>query len=329
MSRWFRAYDDAVDDPKLQRLPGEMFKALFNLWCLTSKNDGVLPPLDEIAFKLRIKVEKAKRVLNELRTAGLIEDDETGSHPHNWNGRQFRSDTNSNERVKRYRERRKAAGLDRQWAPSQEFRSSIYKRDGFKCVYCGKSDDLTIDHRTPELRGGTHDLSNLQTCCRICNASKRDMTHEEFVSRNGGVTLLETQLKRHQSTETDSDSVAKATAAEVVGEEPRAKLFRIGKTILVSFGITEKRTGSLLGQWLKSRNDPIGLLAAIQYARDQNVAEPIAYISTLVSAKEKSNGQHKLSLSDQALELADEVRERERAAGLQRPDDAVGSHRSR
>ena len=29
MSRWFRYYDEALDDPKVQRLPGDDFKALF------------------------------------------------------------------------------------------------------------------------------------------------------------------------------------------------------------------------------------------------------------------------------------------------------------
>ena len=67
MTRWFRVYDDLVDDPKVQRLEPSLFKALINLWCLTSANDGVFPPIDEIAFKLRMKPEKAQRVLNELR----------------------------------------------------------------------------------------------------------------------------------------------------------------------------------------------------------------------------------------------------------------------
>ena len=67
----------------------------------------------------------------------------------------------------------------------------------------------------------------------------------------------------------------------VVGEDPRATLFREGKTLLASFGVAEKRTGALLGQWLKQRDDPEGLLAAIRFARDQNVAEPVAYVSTV------------------------------------------------
>ena len=106
MTHWFRVYVDLVDDPKVQRLDPSLFKALINLWCLASANDGVLPPIDEITFKLRIKPEKAQRVLTELRAAGLIDDDERGVRPHNWDKRQFTSD-GSTLRVKRFRERRK------------------------------------------------------------------------------------------------------------------------------------------------------------------------------------------------------------------------------
>jgi hypothetical protein len=104
MTRWFRVYDDLVDDPKVQRLDPSLFKALINLWCLASANDGVFPPIDKIAFKLRMKTEKAQRLLNELRAAGLVTDDERGVRPHNWDERQFISDV-STSRVKRFRER--------------------------------------------------------------------------------------------------------------------------------------------------------------------------------------------------------------------------------
>jgi hypothetical protein len=106
MTRWFRVYVDLVDDPKVQRLDPLLFKALINLWCLTSANDGVLPPVDEIAFKLRMRPEKVQRVLTELRAAGLLDDDATGTHPHNWARRQFTSD-GSTPRVKRFRDRRR------------------------------------------------------------------------------------------------------------------------------------------------------------------------------------------------------------------------------
>jgi hypothetical protein len=106
MSHWFRVYDDLVDEPKIQRLEPSLFKALINLWCLTSANRGVLPPINEIAFKLRMKPQKAQRVLDALKAAGLFEDDEKGTHPHNWEGRQYKSDVEdptAAERMRRYR----------------------------------------------------------------------------------------------------------------------------------------------------------------------------------------------------------------------------------
>lgn len=107
MSRWFRVYDDLVDDPKVQRLSGDLVKALLNLWCLASKNDGILPSEEEIAFKLRMTLPRAARILDQLFEAGLIEKDETGStHPHNWSGRQHKSD-DSAERVRRFRAKKK------------------------------------------------------------------------------------------------------------------------------------------------------------------------------------------------------------------------------
>ena len=110
MSRWFRFYDDAVNDPKVQRLAGEKFKAWVNLLCLASKHGGKLPPLTDIAFTLRLSEDKISAILNEFCAAGLLDPVEVDGapmsyEPHNWSGRQFKSDV-SNERVKRYRQRK-------------------------------------------------------------------------------------------------------------------------------------------------------------------------------------------------------------------------------
>ena len=90
MSRWWRAYDEAVDDPKLQQLRPELFKAWFNICCITSQNDGTLPAIATVAFKLRVRPEKARAIVAELTAAGLIDDDGNGNlAPHNWSKRQF------------------------------------------------------------------------------------------------------------------------------------------------------------------------------------------------------------------------------------------------
>jgi hypothetical protein len=46
MTHWFRVYDDVVDDPKVQRLEPSLFKALINLWCLTSANSRAAGRMD-------------------------------------------------------------------------------------------------------------------------------------------------------------------------------------------------------------------------------------------------------------------------------------------
>lgn len=41
-----------------------------------------------------------------------------------------------------------------------------------ECIICGSSDDLTIDHITPVVKGGGNEIENLQVLCRTCNSSK-------------------------------------------------------------------------------------------------------------------------------------------------------------
>jgi hypothetical protein len=41
--KWLRLYSDVGSDPKVQRLPGDKFKAWINLLCVASQHDGILP----------------------------------------------------------------------------------------------------------------------------------------------------------------------------------------------------------------------------------------------------------------------------------------------
>jgi hypothetical protein len=102
MTRWFRFYDDTIHDPKILKLSDKSFRIWVGLLCLASKNSGTLPSFDDIAIMLRIKPDKLQPELETLVEAGLIDHDDTGMHPHNWKGRQYKSDV-STPRVKRFR----------------------------------------------------------------------------------------------------------------------------------------------------------------------------------------------------------------------------------
>jgi hypothetical protein len=115
MSRWFRFYDEALNDPKVQRLQGEAFKAWVNLLCLASKNDGILPPIGDIAFALRLSEDAVSELLNNFYSLRLLDEVERndapiGYTPHNWCGRQYKTDNadpTNTKRQQRFRARKR------------------------------------------------------------------------------------------------------------------------------------------------------------------------------------------------------------------------------
>jgi hypothetical protein len=120
MSRWFRMYDDVLNDPKAQKLSDADFRGWVNLMCLASKHDGRLDhPVGDIAFALRKTAAKTLALLTALQSAGLVDGTETGWKPHNWEQRQYKSDV-STARVKRFR---KQAGAVSETPPESEAES--------------------------------------------------------------------------------------------------------------------------------------------------------------------------------------------------------------
>lgn len=58
-------------------------------------------------------------------------------------------------------------------------RKNIMKRDGFKCMYCGDTKNLTVDHVFPKSKGGKTTWENLVTACNSCNNLKDNkLLHE-------------------------------------------------------------------------------------------------------------------------------------------------------
>ncbi len=108
---WFRLYNTAVDNPKVQRLPDALFKAWVNLLCIASRHGGRLPGLADTAFALRVSESVAQSWLVDLEARCLLDRDADGRLvPHDWSELQFKTDR-STDRVKRHRARRSGAPM--------------------------------------------------------------------------------------------------------------------------------------------------------------------------------------------------------------------------
>lgn len=53
-------------------------------------------------------------------------------------------------------------------------RELVHERDGDRCLRCGATESLTLDHVRPRSKGGSDRVANLQTLCQPCNNWKAD-----------------------------------------------------------------------------------------------------------------------------------------------------------
>jgi hypothetical protein len=270
---WFRCYDELIDDPKIQRLSGDLRGHLFNIWCLASANEGILPPISDLAFRLRLSLEEATHVVNSLRTNSLLEVDANGTlRPHNWDGRQFKSDHSDPthaERKRRQRERerygKERTGYrteshdrydERNQAEERQEVDRTEGRTGDRTAprteepqrYANRTDDEKryaesrtdpperyANNRTGTVPSTLPDSDSEQTQSRKKEESKKELTTPPVESQSGGVVqAVTTKANGHANGHFDG-SVAKRAFEEGVANGEDYPVFRASKAwILLS-----------------------------------------------------------------------------------------------
>lgn len=53
-----------------------------------------------------------------------------------------------------------------------KIREEVFNRDNRKCKICSSKSNLCLDHIFPQSKGGSNDVTNLQTLCSECNSKK-------------------------------------------------------------------------------------------------------------------------------------------------------------
>jgi hypothetical protein len=65
---------------------------------------------------------------------------------------------------------------------AQEISWKVYKRDDYKCRYCGRDDvPLTVDHLVLWEEGGPSTEANLLACCKKCNRARGNMQYADWL----------------------------------------------------------------------------------------------------------------------------------------------------
>ena len=80
---------------------------------------------------------------------------------------------------------------------------AVYKRDGYKCRYCGRDDvPLTVDHLVLWEEGGPSTEANLVSACKKCNKTRGNTQYADWLdhpyyrqmSRNLSATVRQDNL---------------------------------------------------------------------------------------------------------------------------------------
>jgi hypothetical protein len=57
----------------------------------------------------------------------------------------------------------------------------VFKRDGYRCRYCGNDGPLSVDHIITWETGGPTRVENLLASCKKCNRTRGNMPYEQWI----------------------------------------------------------------------------------------------------------------------------------------------------
>lgn len=110
MTLWFRFYGNAINDPKILKLPEATRWRWVAVLSAASQCDGAIPAADDLALMLRINMQQTLELLITLERAKLLDKTETGFRPHKWEQYQYKSDV-STDRVKKHRAKKQTVSV--------------------------------------------------------------------------------------------------------------------------------------------------------------------------------------------------------------------------
>jgi hypothetical protein len=90
--------------------------------------------------------------------------------------------SNNKDVMRLHRAKRKA--VTRGATAKKITKKEITRIKNSACIYCGKKENIQIEHVVPISRGGLHSIGNIASACAPCNQSKKDKYITEWRYKN-------------------------------------------------------------------------------------------------------------------------------------------------
>lgn len=243
---WIKLHKQLLQNREWEELSGDAAKLLVELWLLASESkDGTITvATDDLAWRCRRETEQVAALLVELEIGGFLD---LSVHD-----------------ASTVIDATPAARWPSRYVP-RKVRDEVMERDGRRCLACGSTENLEIDHVRPISAGGRSEAANLQVLCRVCNRRKRSRTvrYESVQERlPEGEAEGEAQLKTE-----------KKHTARVIETNPqytKGELLEAARKVC-GLGLWDReeqnRANSVLVSWYGEGIKPERIWAAIHGAR--------------------------------------------------------------
>lgn len=152
---------------------------------------------------------------------------------------------------------------------SKKVRFEVFKRDNFKCQYCGKCAPevvLNVDHIHPVSKGGEDDMMNYVTSCVDCNSGKSD----RLLSDDSAVSKQRAQLEELNVRREQLEMMLQwRDGLKLIDEESVASIEEAWEEVAVGFHLNE--TGLNSARKLLKTFGLVAVLDAIDIAGRQYI----------------------------------------------------------
>ncbi len=125
---WLKLYHEMIDDPKVARLPDSSYRRFIECLLLAGETDdgGYLPPLPDMAWRIRVDETTLQQDLSRLALAGMVELKENDR----WFVTKFaerQAPSDAAERMREYRKRKRKVAKEKEKREDTDTDTDTYR----------------------------------------------------------------------------------------------------------------------------------------------------------------------------------------------------------